>query len=182
MRSEASTAEPVTIHYHRPPDREDVFVQRLVERTGSTIITFMERTPLARTLRVRRRIALENGSPVVWFTFPGCWHDIGLFHRADGRYTGTYANILTPVRLLDATTWSTTDLFLDVWVDLSGEASILDEDEFRHAIQRGWLEPGLAARARAEAELLLRAARAGEWPPPVVRDWTLDRVRSIPTG
>ena len=116
-------------------------------------------------MEVDGRVVLEDGSPVVWFTFPGLWHDIGRFHRADGTFTGLYANILTPVRFLDEDTWETTDLYLDVWVDPTGRAVILDEDELLDAEARGWVEPALVEAARAEATLL-DATRLGEWPRP----------------
>src|SRR5690606_14312265 len=59
----------VRIHYHRPPDRCEIYVQRLVARAADVVITLNERTPLARPLVVDGRVILEDGSPVVWFTF-----------------------------------------------------------------------------------------------------------------
>ena len=172
----ASTADQVRIHYRRLPDRDTVFVQRLVYRDASCIVTFMARTPLDRPLEVDGRIVLEQGAPAIWFTFPGEWHDIGRFHLADGTFTGIYSNVLTPVRLLDDTTWETTDLFLDVWLPRPGEPCILDEDELAAAEAAGSIEADLARRARAEAERLRRLALSGRWPPAIVGDWTLERV------
>lgn len=167
----------VRIHYHRPPDRCEVYVQRLVARTADVVITLNERTPLARPVVVDGRVILEDGSPVVWFTFPGAWYDIGRFHLADGTFTGYYANILTPVRFLDGDAWETTDLFLDVWLDPVRGPALLDEDEFLEAIDRGWIDSSTAAVARAEAERILEHARGNAWPPSPVEDWTLDRAR-----
>lgn len=166
----------VKIHYHRPPTREDLFVQTLVERTPEVVVTFMERTLLTRPVRAAGEIILESGSPAIWFTFPGLWHDIGLFHRADGGFTGIYTNILTPVHFLDPLSWETTDLFLDHWLDAAGNAMILDEDEFAHAIAEGWIDAETERRARAEADRIHELALTAAWPPPVVREWTLDRV------
>ncbi len=97
-------------------------MQRLLARESDCIITLMEHTPMARGMHVDGAIALEDGSPVIWFTFPGRWHDIGLFHTAAGAFTGTYANILTPVRFLDDHAWQTTDLFLDISDEPRGTA------------------------------------------------------------
>ena len=126
------------------------------------------------------RRVLERASPVVWFTFPGLWHDIGRFHAPDGTFTGYYANILTPVRIERGAgeTWHTTDLFLDVFVTPDGKPHVLDRDEFAEAVREGWLEPEQAQRAEAEAERLLEGCEAGSWPPVVAREWTLDRVRA----
>lgn len=167
----------VEIHYHRPPDREELYRQALVHRSERVVVTLMERTPMRRPLLVDGEVALEAGSPVVWFTFPGAWHDIGRFHRADGTFTGIYANILTPVEFLDARSWRTTDLFLDVWVGRDGTVRILDEDEFDEAVARGWLTDVTAERALAEARALAELARKGAWPPPEVAGWTLERAR-----
>jgi predicted RNA-binding protein associated with RNAse of E/G family len=170
-----STTERVRIHYHRLPDRRETYVQHLVARTDDCIVTFLEHTPLAAPVRVHDQIVLEPGSPATWFTFPGRWHDIGLFHRQTGQFTGIYANVLTPVQMLDANTWETTDLFLDVWLG-GGPPEILDAEELEEALARHWIDPGLAARARREAETIRAAAVAGEWPPAIVADWPLERV------
>lgn len=116
---------------------------------------------------------------MVWFTFPGEHHDIGRFHTPDDRFTGLYANVLTPVEGLDGTEWRTTDLFLDVWLAASGGAlRVLDEDELSDALVHGWIDAETAALARAEAERLVRGAERGTWPPPVVAEWTLARARA----
>jgi predicted RNA-binding protein associated with RNAse of E/G family len=124
---------------------------------------------------------LEAESPVVWFTFPGRWHDIGRFHLPDGTFTGYYANILTPVRV-EGDDWYTTDLFLDVFLTPTGDVHVLDADELAEAEARGSLEPRLARRARREAERLAAAAREGDWPPPLVTEWPLPRAAAIAAG
>lgn len=170
-----STAERVRIHYRRG-DREDLFVQDVVHRTEACVVTFLDATPLERPVLIDGRIALEPGAPAVWFTFAGAHHDIGRFHRADGTFTGIYANILTPVRGVAGAEWWTTDLYLDLWID-DGQVAVLDRDELAAAERAGHVAPADAARARAEANRLVRAADAGTWPPPVVFEWTLERVR-----
>lgn len=123
----------------------------------------------------------------MWFTFPGARHDIGRFHTPTGTLTGFYANILTPVELLGraadgAEVWRTTDLFLDVFMRPGGPPRLLDEDELAAAASAGWIDPGSAATARAEAERVLDAARGGRWPPPIVGAWPLERARAVAGG
>jgi predicted RNA-binding protein associated with RNAse of E/G family len=77
---------------------------------------------------------------------------------------------------MEGDVWHTTDLFLDVWWPAGGEAEILDEDELDEAFGREQIDPETAARAREEAARLIEGARAGTWPPPVVREWTLERA------
>ena len=172
----------VEIHYTRPPGRTTVFRQELVARTDECIITLLEHADIRGPVRVRDAIVLEPGAPVVWFTFPGLWHDIGRFHTCDGRFTGFYANVLTPVQLITPMHWETTDLFLDVWLDEHG-VEMLDADELRQALVDDVIDAHRAARAQQEADALVRAAAAGDWPPPVCREWTLERARTwVGTG
>jgi predicted RNA-binding protein associated with RNAse of E/G family len=167
----------VRIHYLRPPDRRDLYTQKLVHRGDDVVVTLLERTPLERPLRVGDAVVLEDGAPVVWFTFPGAWHDIGRFHRADGTFTGIYANILEPVHFRGPLEWDATDLFLDVWVGADGRVALLDEDELEEALAAGWIDAATGRRAREEAQGLLDAAARGSWPPAVVNEWTLEAAR-----
>jgi hypothetical protein len=180
----------VRIHYRRLPDSEQVFDQRVVLERDDVIVTLSAPLELDRPMEIDGRVALETGSVAVWFTFPGAWHDVGRFHRADGTFTGIYANILTPAVILtppatggpaafEGPRWHTTDLFLDVWLPAGGPAMLLDEDELAAALEQGDIDPEVAARAREEAERLLDLARTGRWPPDVVRDWTLERSLAV---
>ena len=169
----------IDIHYLRPPDQEQIFTQHLIWEDAEVKITFSTDLSFEPPIRIDGDVVLETGSEVVWFTFPGAWHDVGLFHRADGTFTGTYANILTPCAFEEGGTWRTTDLFLDVWRDPTGRVQILDEEELEEAEARGWVTEEVARRARAEALALKQQAEAGLWPPPVVREWTLARAREL---
>jgi predicted RNA-binding protein associated with RNAse of E/G family len=171
----------IEIAYTRPPDRVTIFRQQLVHRAAACVVTLLEQADVVRPVTVRGKTVLEPGAPIVWFTFPGTWHDVGRFHTADGRFTGFYANILTPVDSIGSNRWSTTDLFLDVWLD-EGGTELLDAAELAAALEAGWVTPANARRARAEADGLLRAAQAGTWPPAVCREWTLDRARGALAG
>ncbi len=168
----------VHIHYLRPPDREQIFTQHLVWEDERVKVTFAADLTLESPVRIAGKIVLETGSDVVWFTFPGAWHDIGTFHRADGSFAGTYANIVTPCVFEDAGVWRTTDLFLDIWIDPSGGVLTLDEDELKEAEAKGWVTSAVGRRARDEARALVGQAEAGLWPPAVVGEWTLDRARA----
>lgn len=166
------------IHYKRPPDREQLFRQIVVEDTGEYVVTLLEAAVLAKPVTAGGRTVLEPGAPVVWITYRGRWHDVGRFHLADGTFTGVYANVLTPVEM-DGARWETTDLFLDLWAGADGTLVVLDEDELREAEREGWVTPETATRARDEAAALLEAARRGAWPGPEVHEWTLERAREV---
>lgn len=162
----------VHIHYLRPPDRREVFSQFLVLDTPEVKVTLARGVPVDPPIRILDQVALEKGSDAVWFTFPGKWHDIGRFHRADGTFTGIYANILTPVEISQPRIWHTTDLFLDLWIRPGGSLTVLDEDQLDEALEAGWVGSEMADRARREVADLRQAHERGEWPPPLVAEWT----------
>jgi len=168
----------VTIHYHRPPDREQLLVQRLVHEDPGVVVTLLESASIAAPLRIAGELAAEPGAAIVWFTFPGEWFDIGRFHLADGTFTGYYADILEPVVPVGPHEWRAVDLFLDVWLDPHGTVHLLDEDELQEALERGWISAETGQAARHEAVRLIALARAGAWPPPIAREWTLERVKT----
>ena len=66
----------VRIHYRRPPDRLEIFEQHLVHDGPDVKVTLAPAVARAQPIRIDGRVVLEDGSPVVWFTFPGRWHDI----------------------------------------------------------------------------------------------------------
>lgn len=168
----------ISIHYRRLPDRDRVFHQTLVAEREDYCVTLLDSADLEKPVLVDGRTVLEPGSPVVWFTYPGRWYDIGRFHLADGTFTGFYANILTPVRM-DGDSWWTNDLCLDVWIGQDGAVQLLDEDEFHTAVQQEWMDERTAARACETAATLAASAAAGAWPPPHVHEWTLERAMSM---
>jgi predicted RNA-binding protein associated with RNAse of E/G family len=151
-----------------------------VYTSDDVIVTYVEESQIERTIRVDGEIILEPGSPAVWFTFPELAHDIGRFHRADGSFTGIYANVLTPVQFLNPLEWQTTDLFLDIWFGATAHGpTVLDEDELLEALSHDWISAEQAEDARGEVARIIGTYAAGEWPPPVVREWPLERARAI---
>ena len=175
------TTEPplVRIHYLRQPDRLTVFEQYILFERDDVIVTFLPKSDVKRSIVVDGRTILEQDAPIVWFTFPGAWHDIGRFHTNAGEFTGWYANILSPVQFASRREWHTRDLCLDVWRAADGTLRLLDEDEFAEASAKGWITPEEQRRARQEAAAILEAARRDEWPPPIAREWTLERAKQI---
>jgi predicted RNA-binding protein associated with RNAse of E/G family len=167
------------IHYLRLPDRQHVYHQVLVHDAPDVRVTLARSTKLRGPLVIGGFVALDPGSDVVWFTFPGRWHDIGRFHRLDGTFTGIYSNVLTPPVFEAGEVWRTTDLFLDVWIPRGGSPAVLDRDEFDEAVEAGWVDDATGVRALEEVQGILAAVTAGDWPPGVVDEWTLERARAV---
>lgn len=166
----------VDIDYRRIGGRAQVYRHLVLESRPDLIVTFQPRVPIRKPLVVDGLTILEPRAPIIWFTFPGKWYDVGLFHRTNGACTGVYGNVLTPVDFVDARLWTTTDLCLDVWVPRWGSVCILDEDELARAEAKKEIREELATRARGEAAALVNACRAGTWPPPAVAEWSLARA------
>ncbi|NIN71553.1 MAG: DUF402 domain-containing protein [Gemmatimonadetes bacterium] len=168
----------VEIHYHRPPDRLDVFVQDLVVDRPDYKVTLHDPATVAATLKVGDDVIYEPGAAIVWFVFPEAWHDIGRFHLKDGSFTGWYVNLIAPAQL-EGPAWEMFDLCLDLWIAADGCLQVLDQDEFDEAVDRNWIDPVTAERARSELSRIVAEVRAGEWPPAVVREYDLMRVRKL---
>ena len=169
----------VDIRYGRIGQPTQVYRQLVLEAGPDLVVSFQPRTPIDGPLVVDGFTILEPRSPVIWFSFPGKWHDIGLFHRTNGAFTGCYGNILTPLEFVDGRLWATTDLCLDVWVPRWGPVRLLDEDELATAEEEGHLDRKLADRAREEARAVMHACHAGTWPPAVTGEWSLARAFEV---
>ncbi|MGQ0560295.1 MAG: DUF402 domain-containing protein [Gemmatimonadota bacterium] len=175
-------SERIRLRYRRPPERVTLFDQDLLYESDDVLITFLADTPLERALIVDGSVVLEPGSPVVWFTFPGLMHDIGRFHRADGTFTGLYANIIEPVERASRLEWNVIDLFVDVWLAAreagakTSEPRVLDRAELEAAVERGWISAAQETAANAEADRLIRLWRGWAGPPRVVNEWPITRV------
>lgn len=172
----------VDIRYQRIGRPAQVYRQIVLESGPDVVVSLQPRTPIAKPLVVDGLTILEPRSPVIWFSFPGKWHDIGLFHRTNGAFMGSYGNILTPVEFVDGRLWKTTDLCLDVWMPRWGAVRLLDEDELDAAEHGGRIGRKLADRARSEARALVHACHAGAWPPPVTHDWSLVKALEVLRG
>ena len=129
-------------------------------------------------LRIDGRLAAEPGSALLWFVFPGAWHDIGRFHLANDTFTGWYTNLCTPVECTgDA--WASTDLFLDHWTTPDGYQMWLDEDELANAAAAGLLDDQIRMRIDEERSRIQAGLDTGTWPPPVTLDLDLQAARGL---
>jgi len=168
----------IEIRYHRPPDRLDVFFQDLVVDDPDLKITLHDPSTIGNTITIGDRVVFEPEAPIVWFVFPGGWYDIGRFHLKDGIFTGYYVNLIAPPQL-DGNVWTMVDLCLDLWLDANGQLQVLDRDEFDEAVDRGWIDGVTAHRAREELARVIDGIATGTWPPEMVLDHDLERVRTL---
>jgi predicted RNA-binding protein associated with RNAse of E/G family len=165
----------VRIHYHRPGRGTVVFHEELVlDRPDVKVTLLLEYEGLAAWAGTRR--ILDPGAPIVWFVFPGLWRDVGRFHLSDGTFTGWYTNLRAPP-VMDGADWICTDLFLDHWIPAAGGPGMwLDEDELAAARDQGLMSDEHLLHIADERATVDRLTAAGEWPPEITRDVTLDRA------
>lgn len=166
----------IQIFYTRPPRAPDIYEQALLFESPDVVITLGQDLELPGPKVIEGNVAMEPGSSIVWFTFPGRWHDIGKCYLRDGSFAGIYANVLTPVEIQPGGVWRTTDLCLDVWLPPAGPARLLDVEALEQAVGSGAISYELAARAEQEATYMMHAAGEGTWPPPTVHEWDLERA------
>lgn len=161
----------VRYEYYRPGKGVIVYPHRLVLDRPDVKALLMERYEHA-DLRIDDRVVLQRHAPSLWFVFPDAWSDVGRFHLADDTFTGWYTNVCTPFQA-GGLSWSSTDLFLDLWMPALGEPRWLDEHEFEAAVASRLLSAPLAKRALAERARIEGLLAIGAWPPPMCREMDL---------
>ena len=76
---------------------------------------------------------LKRGDRFVETYYSARWYNIfAIYDRDDGALKGWYCNITQPATWTDGRV-EYVDLFLDLWVSVNGEQTVLDEDEFAAA-------------------------------------------------
>lgn len=171
---------PRLIHYHyrRLGKSVTVYDEWLVADRPDTKVLLLE-SYAGKAVQVAGHAVLDAGAPIVWYVFPGSWHDIGRFHLADGTCTGWYTNLTTPAEFKNSTNWACTDLFLDLWTPVSGPSIWLDEDEFAAAVSKGVIDKATERRAVAERQQISARVAAHDWPPRVAQEIDLAGARAL---
>ncbi len=169
-------ARLIRYEYRRPGKPVQVYEEWLVvDRPDAKVLLQEYGGP---DLEVDGAPMLEHGAYAVWYVFPGRWHDIARFHLRDGSLTGFYTNLCRPVELADDR-WVGNDLFLDLWQPAGGEPRWLDEDELAAAVRSGVIDGATGKRIRNERSLIDLQVAQRAWPPPIVRDLSLEQVRAL---
>lgn len=169
-------AKLIQYEYRRPGKRLQTYEEWLVlDRPDAKVLLQDYAGP---DLVVAGATMLEHGASAVWYVFPEKWHDVARFHLRDGTLTGFYTNLCMPVEIGEHR-WVGRDLFLDLWQPVEGRARWLDEDELAAAVRSGMIDAATNKRIRNERSLIdLQVARSA-WPPPIVRDLSLEQARAL---
>lgn len=169
---------PRLIHYEytRPGKETKFYDQWLVHESESIVVLFTERYAGPK-LSIEGEQAMDVGGSILWFLFPGAWHDIGKFYLSDGTFTGWYTNLCTPWQA-NGDDWSSTDLFLDHWISVAGKSVWLDEDEFEEACAKKLLTEDQQERTREQRDQIQQKINAKSWPPAEVEVMDLEEARA----
>jgi predicted RNA-binding protein associated with RNAse of E/G family len=167
----------VEIVYRRLPDDVKRFRQELLHDGPQCKISLLLLPGSAEPLRVGE-LRLPPGGAILWYLFPGRSYEVAGVYDPRGRFLGWYTNLLRPPEIRDGA-WELTDLYLDVWQPPDGPATLLDREDLAGALEAGVISAEEAGRVEAEADSVLRASRAGRWPPKIVRRLPLDAVGSL---
>jgi len=170
---------PHLIHYSytRPGKDTAIYDHRLVIDEPELKVLLMEEYR-GNPLVIDGNVVAEPGAALLWFVFPGVWHDIGRFHLADDTFTGWYTNLCTPVEI-EQNTWASTDLFLDHWMTPNGFQSWLDEDELADAVRADLLDDATQSRIAGERSRIQAHLDVGAWPPPIAVELDLQAARGL---
>ena len=173
---------PRLIHYSytRPGKETTNYDHWLVVDDLDLKVLLMERYK-GQPIRIDGVTIAERGSAMLWFVFPGVWHDIGRFHLADDTFTGWYTNLCTPLQI-NQDVWASTDLFLDHWMAADGHQTWLDEDELADAIQTGLLDDATQTLIDGERSGIQTELDRGTWPPPITVELDLQAARGLLKG
>lgn len=102
----------------------------------------------------------KRGDRFIEYYYADRWYNVfAIYDRDDGRHKGWYCNVCRPAEIGE-TAVRCADLALDLWVEPTGETTILDEDEFAHL----QLSPSDRASGQAALTHLLALARTGQLP------------------
>jgi predicted RNA-binding protein associated with RNAse of E/G family len=181
MQAALSPIDTITFHYRRPPNREATFQSDLLSASSEMLVLAHELRPKAPVI-YQGSAVLESGDLGVWFLFKGRPYDIARVYAPNGDFKGYYVDVLEPVHWQEHDAKSLmplVDLFLDLWIDPSGNYAVLDEDEFAEAMQHGWLSSDQVVLARRTLQNLTQAIEQQQFPPEFVRTFDLCKYNQV---
>ena len=160
--------------YRRLPDSVRQFEQELLHDGPSCKVSVFH---VNEPLRVGE-VEVGAGGAILWYLFPGRAYEVAAVYDATGERLGYYTNFIR-IPGIEPGRWDLTDVYLDVWQAPGAPPVLLDERDLAEAVAGGVIGVDEAGEVEAEAEAVLRAARAGRWPPRLVREYPLEDVPAL---
>jgi predicted RNA-binding protein associated with RNAse of E/G family len=173
-------AKDLTFEYTRLPDDVIRWRHWKLHEDADVLVSAFYDPNLPSPLMAGDDVIVEGVFSGISYNFWDRWYNVISVYDSDLEFKGYYSDILTPVQK----TWTlvtTTDLFLDLFMYPDGRWMVVDEDEFEEALEKGLMDEGIARNARAAIEEISSMAKAGEWPPEVVKRVPGDPVSTLKT-
>lgn len=170
----------LTFEYTILPDEVVRWRQWKLYEDDRALVSAFYDPDLPRPLTAGDETILEGTFAGISYNFWDHWYNVISVYDRDLEFKGYYSDILTPIQK----TWTlvtATDLFLDLFVFPDGRWKVVDEDEFERALTDGLMDEGIARNARAAIEDISALAKAGDWPPEIVKRVPADPVRTLRT-
>jgi len=163
------TTPKIHVSYVRLPNQVKDLYDELIYRSRDVVIG---RSLITSTHSVTfdGEVVLAPGFQIVFFELKGKWFSVGKIRNLEGRHTGYYCDIVTPFLPLEDGGIELTDLFLDLWVSPHLRYEVLDEEELRDALEKGWIGKELYERANKELAKLINLVKGGKFPPRAIKD------------
>lgn len=93
---------------------------------------------------------VRRSSAEQWF-FPDRWFSLLRFISDDHRTIGYYVNFSQPLKEIRSNYYADIDLELDLWLDLNGDVTELDRDEYEAEIEANRLDPDWSREVESAA-------------------------------
>jgi predicted RNA-binding protein associated with RNAse of E/G family len=168
----------LTFEYTRLPDEVVRWRQWKLMEDDQVLVSAFYDPDLPRPLKVGDQVILEGTFAGISYNFWDQWYNVISVFDEDLEFKGYYTDILTPIQKA-WTLVTSTDLFIDLFVFPDGQWTVVDEDEFENAREQGLMDEGIAMNARRAIEEVSGKARAGEWPPEIVKRVPANPVRTL---
>ena len=171
-------AKDLTFEYTVLPDEVLRWRHWKLFEDNEVLVSAFYDPDLPRPLTAGDEVILEGTFSGISYNFWDKWYNVISVYDEDLEFKGYYSDILTPIQK----TWTlvtATDLFLDVFVFPDGRWTVVDEDEFEDALDRGLMDEGIARNAREAVAEISERAEAGDWPPAIVNKVPSDPIRTL---
>ncbi|HID92512.1 MAG TPA: DUF402 domain-containing protein [bacterium (Candidatus Stahlbacteria)] len=163
----------IKIVYKRLPNKVMEIESTLLHESEDIIVTTHILSGASSPIVINGEVVLDNGYRAVFFEFCNEWHDIAKIYNREDKFTGYYCDINTPTKRFKGG-YETLDLCLDLWIYPNSKIYIvLDEDEFKEAVKKGWIDKKMAKKARDTLTMLINQINKGDFPPPIVREFKI---------
>jgi predicted RNA-binding protein associated with RNAse of E/G family len=167
MISEKPAAK-LRLLYVRLPHTISDLSNSLIYESRRIIVGISETRP-SKPIEFGGKIVMNTGFQGTFFILRGKWFVVSKIRDVQGKHTGYYCDIVTPLNRSKEGILELTDLFLDLWVSPELKYKVLDEEELEQALEKSSITKLLYKKAKSELRKLVKTVKNREFPPPLVK-------------